>query len=109
MQYLNSTLLLRAAGLCEVGGGYLIWLWLVERSHFVVGLLGAFLLVVYGIIPTFQVLAFTGHVLTFHRVFAAYGGVFIAISIGWGWLVDKKTPGLFDITGASTRISQVTA
>ncbi len=37
---------------------------------------------------------------SFGRVYAAYGGVFIVLSILWGWGVDKKSPDLYDWIGA---------
>nr|WP_026580634.1 YnfA family protein [Bacillus sp. SB47] len=52
------------AGLAEIGGGYLVWLWLREAK------------------PLW------------------YGGVFIILAVLWGWLVDKKTPDLYDWAGA---------
>ena len=42
------------AGLCEIGGGYLIWLWLKEGKPIVYALAGAIILTIYGIIPTLQ-------------------------------------------------------
>jgi small multidrug resistance family-3 protein len=33
-------------------------------------------------------------------VYAAYGSVFIVLAILWGWLVDKKTPDVYDWAGA---------
>mgnify|MGYP001989714111 CR=1 FL=1 len=36
----------------------------------------------------------------FHRIYAAYGGIFIVSSIIWGFIVDKKTPDRFEIIGA---------
>lgn len=42
------------AGLMEIGGGYLMWLWLREKKSWYVGLAGALVLVGYGIVPTFQ-------------------------------------------------------
>ncbi|MBP2663898.1 MAG: hypothetical protein H6Q71_1846 [Firmicutes bacterium] len=48
--------------------------------------------IIYGIIPTFQPASFG-------RVYAAYGGVFIALSILWGWGVDKVVPDKFDLIG----------
>jgi len=80
------------AGLCEIGGGYLVWLWLREGKPAWHGLVGAIVLVLYGIIPTFQ----PAH---FGRVYAAYGGVFIVLSILWGWQVDRIEPDRFDILG----------
>jgi small multidrug resistance family-3 protein len=32
-------------------------------------------------------------------VYAAYGGVFIVLSLLWGWGIDKKTPDLYDWIG----------
>ena len=58
------------AGLCEIGGGYLVWLWLREKKTIVLGALGGIVLFVYGIIPTLQPAEFG-------RVYAAYGGIFI--------------------------------
>ena len=50
------------------------------------------ILILYGVIPTLQ----PAH---FGRVYAAYGGVFIVLSILWGWQVDKIAPDKFDIIG----------
>jgi small multidrug resistance family-3 protein len=80
------------AGLCEIGGGYLLWLWLRENRSLWLALGGATLLVLYGIIPTLQPASFG-------RVYAAYGGVFIVLSILWGWSVDRIMPDRFDLIG----------
>ena len=42
------------AGFFEIGGGYIVWLWLREGKGFEFAILGAILLILYGIIPTFQ-------------------------------------------------------
>ncbi|HTE17732.1 MAG TPA: YnfA family protein, partial [Armatimonadota bacterium] len=39
--------------------------------------------------------------LTFGRTYAAYGGVFIILSLLWAWLVDKQPPDRFDVLGAA--------
>ncbi len=83
------------AGLAEIGGGYLIWLSLREGKPFYWGVIGGIVLVIYGIIATFQ------HFPSFGRVYAAYGGIFIVLSILWGWGIDKKTPDLYDWAGAA--------
>jgi small multidrug resistance family-3 protein len=82
------------AGLCEIGGGYLIWLWLREGRSISYAMAGAVILVLYGIIPTFQF----GH---FGRVYAAYGGMFIVLSLLWGWAVESSRPDRFDFIGAT--------
>jgi small multidrug resistance family-3 protein len=88
----KSMLFFLAAGLCEIGGGYLVWLWLREGKSKWYALAGAAVLILYGVIPTFQPA-------NFGRVYAAYGGVFIALSLLWGWRVDKIVPDRFDILG----------
>ncbi|WP_379155189.1 YnfA family protein [Paenibacillus sp. sgz5001063] len=90
-----AVLLFIVAGLAEIGGGYLVWLWLRESRPLWYGGVGALILVAYGIIPTLQKFP------SFGRVYAAYGGVFIVLAVLWGWLVDKKTPDLYDWIGAS--------
>jgi len=42
------------AGLCEIGGGWLVWQWLRESRSLTWGLVGGLILILYGIIPTFS-------------------------------------------------------
>ena len=88
------------AGLMEIGGGYLVWLWLRERKPLWVGLLGAAVLVGYGVVPTLQPA-------NFGRVYAAYGGVFVALSVLWGWWVDGHRPDRWDAVGAAVCLAGV--
>jgi small multidrug resistance family-3 protein len=85
------------AGLCEIGGGYLVWLWLREDMSWIVGAVGGFILFLYGIVPTFQ----PSH---FGRTYAAYGRIFIISSIMWGMIVDKKKPDRFELLGSSIAV-----
>lgn len=91
---IQAIILFIFAGLAEIGGGYLIWQWLREDKPWWYGIAGGIILVIYGVIPTFQ------HFPSFGRVYAAYGGVFILLAVLWGWGVDKKTPDLYDWIGA---------
>jgi len=93
MEYLKSIFFFIIAGLCEIGGGYLIWLWLREGKGWEFAVLGAIVLVLYGIIPTLQPA-------NFGRVYAAYGGIFIFMALLWGWQIDKIAPDRFEIIGA---------
>ncbi|MFQ6029758.1 MAG: YnfA family protein [Dehalococcoidia bacterium] len=88
----KSVLLFVMAGLAEIGGGYMMWLWLRRAEPILLGVLGGGVLVLYGVIPTFQ----PAH---FGRVYAAYGGVFVVMSLLWSWIVDKRQPDLYDVTG----------
>ena len=85
-----------AAGLLEIGGGYHVWLWLREGRHVAVGALGMVLLTLYGVVPTFQP---PEH--PFGRVYAAYGAVFIVLSVLWGALIDGQRPDARDLLGAA--------
>jgi len=89
---LTSIFLFFVAGLCEIGGGYLVWLWLREDFSWVLGAVGGFVLFLYGIVPTF-------HKTYFHRVYAAYGGLFIVMAVLWGWLIGGVQPDTYDIIG----------
>jgi small multidrug resistance family-3 protein len=80
------------AALLEIGGGYLVWLWLREKKKITYGLIGALILFVYGIIPTLQPS-------NFGRVYAAYGGIFVVMAIIWGLIIDKKRPDRYEIIG----------
>ncbi len=91
---MKAILLFILAGIAEIGGGYLIWLWIREGYSSLLGLAGGIALALYGVIATLQVYP------VFGRVYAAYGGVFIVMSVLWGWGIDKKTPDMNDIMGA---------
>ena len=94
MPILKSILLFLGAGVCEIGGGYLVWQWLREHKPLQIGLLGAVVLVLYGIVPCFQPTN------NFGRIYAAYGGVFVVLSLLWGWKFDGHIPDRADTWGA---------
>ena len=81
------------AGLCEIGGGYLIWQWMKEGKPLWYALLGGVILVIYGVVATFQPAGFG-------RVYATYGGIFIVLSLLWAWYVDGFQPDRYDLIGA---------
>src|SRR4051794_32362390 len=73
LELLRSAFLFVTAGVCEIAGGWLIWRWLRDGKPGWWGLLGGVVLVLYGVVPTFQ----PSH---FGRTYAAYGGFFIVLS-----------------------------
>jgi small multidrug resistance family-3 protein len=85
------------AALAEIGGGYLVWLWIRQKKKIIFGIVGGIILFTYGIIPTLQPS-------NFGRVYAAYGGFFIISSILWGMMVDKKRPDKFEIIGSMVAV-----
>jgi small multidrug resistance family-3 protein len=94
MEIIKSLIYFIIAGVFEIGGGYLVWLWLREGKGIIYGVAGALILVLYGIIPTLQ-----PQNASFGRVYATYGGIFIVLSILWGWQVDKVVPDKIDLIG----------
>jgi small multidrug resistance family-3 protein len=94
-EFIRSIVLFLLAGIAEIGGGYLVWLWLREGRPWWIGLLGGIVLIGYGVIPTLQPAQFD-----FAKVYAAYGGVFIILSLLWGRIVEGKTPDTPSIIGA---------
>jgi small multidrug resistance family-3 protein len=89
---LVTLLLFVFAAILEIGGGYLVWQWIKEKRKFTFGLLGGFVLFIYGVIPTLQPSNFA-------RVYAAYGGIFVIMTIAWGFFIDKKRPDKYEIIG----------
>lgn len=87
-----SVALFAVAGLLEIGGGWLVWHAVRDVKPWYWGVGGGVLLLLYGIIPTLQ----DAH---FGRVYAAYGGVFVVLSLIWGALVDGDVPDGPDLAG----------
>jgi small multidrug resistance family-3 protein len=86
--------LFAVAGLAEIGGGWLVWQWLREDRPWPFGLVGGLVLIGYGVIPTFQDEAHFG------RVYAAYGGIFVGLSLLWAAVFDGFRPDRWDIAGS---------
>jgi small multidrug resistance family-3 protein len=85
------------AGICEIGGGYLVWLWLREDMSWILGAIGGYIISIWYNSYTLQ----PSH---FGRTYAAYGGIFIISSIVWGMIVDKRKPDKFEIMGSLVAI-----
>lgn len=100
MEIVQSVVLFLLAGLCEIGGGYLVWLWLREGRGPWYAATGAAVLFLYGVLPTLQ----KAH---FGRVYAVYGGVFIVLSLLWGWKIDGIAPDRFDLIGGCIALAGV--
>jgi len=100
MFFFKSIALFILAAFCEIGGGYLIWLWLKENKPFYYGILGTVILALYGIVATLQTSNFA-------RVYATYVGFFIVMSLLWAYKVDNYSPDKFDIIGAAIALAGV--
>lgn len=81
----------------EIVGCYLPYLWLRRGGS------------VWLLIPAAVSLATFSWLLTLHpaaagRVYAAYGGVYVAVALVWLWQVDRVLPTRWDLLGASIAI-----
>ena len=83
------------AALCEIGGCFAVWAWLrLDRSP-------------WWLVPGMAALAVFAYALTrvdaehAGRAFAAYGGVYVAASLGWMWLVERQAPDRWDVIGGA--------
>lgn len=92
MSIFRSILSFTIAGLLEISGCYLVWIWLKNDKPFWYGLIRLVLLLIYSFVPLLQTT-------NFGIVNAAYGGIFIVLSVLWGWKIDKVIPDKFDIFG----------
>jgi drug/metabolite transporter superfamily protein YnfA len=59
--------------------------------------IGGFIVFLYGVIPTFQPTYF-------HRIYATYGGIYIAMALLWSFIFEKVAPDIFDIVDAVVAI-----
>ena len=95
MSALRSVALFLLAALAEIGGAWLIWQGVREHRGLLFTGLGVAALGAYGFVATLQPDP------NFGRILAAYGGVFVAGSLGWGMLVDGFRPDRWDLAGAA--------
>lgn len=95
MGVIRTILLFVLAAIAEIGGAWLIWQGV--REHRGIAWVGAGIaaLAAYGFVATLQEDA------DFGRILAAYGGIFVAGSLGWGMAVDGYRPDRFDLIGAA--------
>lgn len=97
-QFFTISALFILAGLCEIGGGYLVWGWLRDNKPMAWALAGGVILALYGVVAALQPIP------EFGRVYAAYGGIFIGMALVWGMLVDGFHPDRYDLAGASIAV-----
>lgn len=100
MEVIKALGIFTLAGICEIGGGYLVWLWLKEDRPWWFGLLGGIILALYGVVATWQPAGFG-------RTYATYGGIFIVLALAWAWKVDGFQPDRYDIIGALIALAGV--
>ncbi len=90
-----TALVYAGAALAEIAGCFAFWAWL-RLGHSPL-----------WVVPGLLSLAIFAYLLTLidsagaGRAYAAYGGVYIASSLMWLWLVEGVQPDRWDLTGAA--------
>lgn len=84
-----------AAAVAEIGGCFAFWAWLRLGRSALWTIPGVVALAVFAVLLTRVEAQFAG------RAFAAYGGVYIAASLGWLWAVEGARPDRWDAIGAA--------
>src|ERR1700680_1064699 len=93
MIILKTLALFVLTALAEIVGCYLPYVWLRKQGS------------PWLIIPAAASLGLFSWLLTLHptasgRVYAAYGGVYVAVALLWLWKVDRVPPTHWDLAGA---------
>ena len=86
------------AAILEILGCFTFWLWLRRGASPAIAALGVLSLIGFAVALTRVDAAFAG------RAYAAYGGIYIAASLVWLWLVERQRPTGGDILGACNAI-----
>ncbi len=93
MPELKTVTLFFLTALAEIIGCYLPYLWLREGKSIWLLIPGVLSLMAF-------VWLLTLHPTAVGRVYAAYGGVYIATAIMWLWAVNGIRPSMWDIVGS---------
>ena len=98
MPELKTAGLFFITAIAEIVGCYLPYLWLREGKT------------IWLLLPAALSLAAFAWLLSLHptaagRVYAAYGGVYIATAILWLWAVDGIRPTVWDLVGSAVAVT----
>lgn len=91
---MKSGLIYSAAACAEIAGCFAFWAWLRLNASALWLIPGALSLCLFAWLLTLVESGFAG------RAYAAYGGLYIAASLVWMWLVEKSPPDRWDLAGA---------
>ena len=82
-----------------IAGCFAFWMALRRGATPLMGVLGVVSLIAFAFALTRVDSAFAG------RAYAAYGGIYIAASLVWLWLIEGQAPTRTDLVGAALAIS----
>ena len=98
MKIAITVMLFIATAFAEIVGCYLPYLWLNNRAP------------LWVLFPAALSLALFVWLLSLHptaagRVYAAYGGVYVAVAVLWLYLIDGVRPTIWDVAGSIVAIT----
>lgn len=96
---MNTLLLFLLAALCEIAGCFAFWCWSRLDRSALWTIPGALSLIAFALLLSRAETAFAG------RAYAAYGGVYVAASLAWLFLVEGKSPDRWDLIGVTICLS----
>lgn len=91
---LSSFLYYIAAAIAEIAGCYAFWTWLRLGKSVLWIAPGILSLILFAVLLTKIDALYAG------RAYAAYGGVYVAASLCWLWIIEGVRPDRWDLTGA---------
>ena len=96
---IRNVALFAVAAFFEIAGCFAFWLWVRRGATPVVALIGVVSLIGFALTLTRVDSAFAG------RAYAAYGGIYIAASLLWLWIVERQMPTRADVAGAALAVA----
>ena len=98
LEFVKVLGLFALTALAEILGCYLPWLVLTQQRS------------VWLLIPAAVSLGLFAWLLTLHpgaagRIYAAYGGVYVAIALIWLWRIDGVVPTRWDLVGSAVTLA----
>jgi len=99
MPFAAATLLsFAAAALAEIAGCFAFWMWWRQGESVLWLIPGLLALALFAWLLALTPSDYAG------RAYAAYGGIYIAASLLWLWLVERRPPDIWDLTGGGLAI-----
>jgi small multidrug resistance family-3 protein len=90
----RNLIVFASAAVLEIAGCFAFWAWLRRGAAPLLAIAGVASLIGFAMVLARADAAFAG------RAYAAYGGIYIAASLGWLWVVERQRPTTSDVAGA---------
>jgi small multidrug resistance family-3 protein len=97
-EFMKTVGLFFLTAVAEMAGCYLPYLWLRQDKS-------ALLLIPAAISLLAFVWLLTLHPFAAGRAYAAYGGMYVAVAVGWLWWIQRLEPTRWDLIGAAVTLA----